>query len=217
MDTSTITLMLALETVIFLAVVLMHLLRKHTALIGLYALESLAVASILFLIAREDRSIATLVIAFAVLTIKVAIVPWLLRKLLVQSHIPRTSASYLSTPEALLGLLVIAIGVQSFLVPAISEIVSSEGTVFLSLFALFASLLLALSRKGAIAQIIAILSIENSIVIFVAHLGLRTHALLEFGILLDVLVWAFVASAFVGMIKRHFGTADVSIMKQLSE
>ncbi|HSE35420.1 MAG TPA: hypothetical protein VLB83_04840 [Candidatus Paceibacterota bacterium] len=217
MDTSLVAALLILDTAVFLAVVVMHLAKKHSALIALYAAQSIAVSGMLLLIAREEHSASTYAVAAAIFLAKGALVPWLLRRLLAKGNIPATSASYLSTPETLFGLLLVTLFVQTLLVPALADLVRSPGLAFLALSALFASLLLALTRKGALAQIVAILAIENSLVAFVMLLGLRTHALLEFGIVLDILVWAFVASAFVGMITRHFGSTDVTIMKQLSE
>lgn len=217
METSLLAAFLILETAVFLSVALMHLVKKHAALIALYAAQSIAVSGMILVVAREEHAASTYAVAAALFVAKGALVPWLLRRLATKANVPATSASYLSTPETLFGLLLIALFVETAIVPALGDIVRSSTSAFLGLSALFGSLLLALSRKGALAQIVAILSIENALVAFVALLGIRTHALLEFGIVLDILVWAFIASAFVGMITRHFGSTDISAMKQLSE
>lgn len=79
------------------------------------------------------------------------------------------------------------------------------------------SVFLTINRKGAMSQIIGILSLENSIFVFSYFLGTKQSAMLEIGILFDVLFWIIISSTFVRMIVKHFGSIDVTQLRELKK
>jgi len=68
-----------------------------------------------------------------------------------------------------------------------------------------------------LSQIIGILSLENTIVAFTIFAGLEQSASLQIGIIFDIFVWLIIATVFVSMIYKHFGSLDVTSMKTLKD
>jgi len=64
---------------------------------------------------------------------------------------------------------------------------------------------------------LGILSLENGIVSFALFAGLEQNPGLQLGITFDVLIWIIIASVFISMIYRQFGSLDVTTMKKLTE
>ncbi len=64
---------------------------------------------------------------------------------------------------------------------------------------------------------IGILSLENGIVCFATFAGLEQTPGLQLGVIFDIFVWVIIATVFISMIYRHFGSLDVSAMRTLKE
>ena len=64
---------------------------------------------------------------------------------------------------------------------------------------------------------VGMLSLENSIVLFAAFFGLWHPLALEIGILFNIVLWMIIASFFIGMIYRQFGTLSTEEMRRLTE
>jgi len=72
-----------------------------------------------------------------------------------------------------------------------------------------------INRKGALSQMIGVLSLENSIVSFAFTAGLEQKPGLELGITFDIFVWIIIATVFVSMVYKKFKTLDVTEMSRL--
>ena len=79
------------------------------------------------------------------------------------------------------------------------------------------SLFLTINRKGAISQIIGVLSLDNCIFAFGYFLGLEQSIALEIGLLFDVFFWIIISGIFVRMILTHYGTLDVTELRGLKK
>ena len=92
-----------------------------------------------------------------------------------------------------------------------------ENALSLAIAMVLISIFLIINRKGALSQMVGILSLENAIVSFAYVAGLETTAGLQVGILFDIFIWVVIATVFASMIYRHFGSLNVSILKHLKE
>jgi hydrogenase-4 component E len=59
--------------------------------------------------------------------------------------------------------------------------------------------------------------LENAIVSFATLAGLEQSPGLQIGIMFDIGVWIMIATIFVSMIYRQFGSLDVASMQHLKE
>jgi hydrogenase-4 membrane subunit HyfE len=73
------------------------------------------------------------------------------------------------------------------------------------------------NRKGTLSQMVGVLSLENSIVVFALLASLEQSAVLQTGIIFDVCVWMIIAIVLVSMVYRHTQSFDTTNMKKLRD
>lgn len=206
-----------LETIIFLVTVSMHIIRGNSTLVGAYLLQSLAIVGLLGIHAYEATSLTYLFIAIIVFFVKVIIAPRFFLRLINQSRI-NLSSSYLSVPMTLgviVGLIFLS---QSDVFSPLDTLINQASSLKMMLIStLFISLFLTINRKGAISQIIGVLSFENAAVALGFFVGLQQPLSLELGVLFDIFIWLIISIAFVSMIQKQFESHDVTAMKHLKE
>jgi hydrogenase-4 component E len=210
--------MYILDVLLFASVIFMHLAKKSSAVISLYVGQSLVVASLLFYSAFRDRSLSLALVALVVFTVKVIVAPYFLRRLVLKNQLKFTASTYLNGPLTLIVLaLITAFAFSDFLKP-LTVISGANGNLLpLATAMMLISVFLIINRKGALSQMIGILSLENSIVLFAFLAGLDEAPALELGIIFDILIWIMIATVFAGSVYREFGTLDVNEMKHLKE
>jgi len=178
----------------------------------------LLIVILLFNSFLETKSISLFFVAFLVFVIKVIITPIFIVKLIKKHQLKFLVSTYTSMPVTLVVVTILAIiANSSFLVPLTSIIPSNQQSLSLALSSLFISLFLIINRKGALSQIIGVLSLENSIVAFAFFAGLEQTLALQIGIIFDIFVWMVIATVFISMIYKHFGTLNVSEMQHLKD
>lgn len=212
------TILFSLQAAIFVSALFLHLVKSNSGLVTTYVLQSSFVAAILSLLYYREGSLVFLGGALATVLIKCVLVPIVLSRLIRKHDLTFTSPAYLPLSAVLFATLAIVVFVHSSLAPLWSGIVTDRGDLsFLLLSALFVSLLLAVNHREALSQIIAILSMENSIVALAIALNIHVGLWLELGILGDVFAWLLIGITFVSVVSKHFGSTDVTSMRHLAE
>ncbi|MBI3632611.1 MAG: hypothetical protein HY225_04135 [Candidatus Vogelbacteria bacterium] len=164
----------------------------------------------------KDDSI--LVIATLVLLIKVVVAPKFLSDIVKKGDLLLSVGTYFETALSLVFIVLItAVTYSQRFLPLVTIVYSNQAMLSAALSSIFVSLLLIINRKGALTQVIGILSLENSIVTFAIFAGLEQSVGLQIGIIFDIFVWLTIATVFVSMIYRHFGSLDVTFMKHLRD
>lgn len=207
-----------LEAIIFTSVIFIHLSKKNSFAIFLYMAQSLAVALFLLSSSLKEASWALALVAVAVFAVKVIIAPLFFRDLIKKHQLKFSVSTYLNAPMTLVVLAgLIAFAHSSFFSPL--AILSKENfhALLLALAAMLIAVFVIINRKGALSQMIGILSLENAIVSFAFLAGLEQNAGPQLGIVFDILVWIIIATVFASMIYKQFGSLDVSVMKNLKE
>ena len=198
--------------------VLQHLVKKNRSAISLYALQSGAIAILLFIADIGDFSTIAIVALVVTIAVKVFLAPFFLGRLVRRNQLRFSSTTYLSSPETLLVLaLIVGLCFSRYFTPLANLSPENPTLVLLAVASVFTSLFLLVNKKGALSQMLGILSLENSIVAFALFTGLEQSPALELGITFDIVVWLTVATIFVSMLYRQFGTLDVTSMKNLSD
>ena len=213
------TVIVGLEGIMLVCVLLMHAAKQNTSVVLLYAFQSVAITSLLVALGVTGPEGDGLLVS-AVLTgiVKVMIAPVLFFRLIRRHQLKRSGSTYLNLPLTLFVLLVLIATIQSDRFAPLTTLSDLPAHVLLlPVSSLVASFFLLVNRKGALSQMIGILSIENSIVAFAAQLGTEQTISLELGIAFDILVWIIIATTFIGLIQRHFGSLDSTVMKQLTD
>jgi hydrogenase-4 component E len=202
----------------FLSVVCMHLSRKNTSLIFLYVVQSLIISLALCSSSLQDSSLMLMLVALITFAVKVVLAPYFFFGLIQKHRMQFTCSTHLNAPVTLIVLAALTAFSYSHLFQPLTILAPhKEKILLLTMAMVFISIFLIINRKGALSQMIGILSLENSIVSFAYVTGLEATPGPQIGILFDLLVWVIIATIFASMIYKHFGSLDVSEMKHLRE
>ena len=207
-----------LATVIFLTTIFFHLAKRNFLIAIAYGIQSLAIALILLGVYLETGTLALLFIVVLVIGIKVMLAPRFFIGLVKKFELGFSSSAYLNLPLTLIAVTALSVLAHSRIFAPLGAIMPVNASLLsLSLAGMLISLLLMVNRKGVLSQIIGVLSLENAIVEFAIFAGLEQSAILQLGIMFDIVVWLIIAVVFASMIYRHFGTLETSEMKSLIE
>lgn len=218
METALPTIFLMLQAVVFVTALFMHFAKRSAGLVSIYVFQSLVVAALVALLGFADRSWVLLGSAAAALIVKCFLMPWVVHRLIAKHDLMFTERPYLGTPAVFVSVLMLVLIARTVIAPVLTPIVSDGANLlFLLVAALFTSLLLAVASRGALPQIVGILAAENAIVAFAALINVHAELWLELAVLGDMFAWMLIGTTFVSVVTKHFGSADVSKMKQLAE
>lgn len=207
-----------LQGIILVTVILMHIVRKNISLVALYTLQSIALLCLLLWLGTIEQAPELYISAALTLIIKVVIAPRLFLRLIAKHRLKNTASIYLNIPTTLLALVAMLAFAHSerFTTLPLLSAHRADG-IFLALGALLISFFLIINRKGVLSQLIGVLSLENSIVALVSVLSVQQALGLEIGITFNILIWIITASVLVSLIYRHFGTAQTTALKLLTD
>jgi hydrogenase-4 component E len=82
---------------------------------------------------------------------------------------------------------------------------------------LVTGMFLLMARRNAIAMVLGYIIMENGIYLVGTTFSVRTHHIVEFGILLDVLAGVMIMAVILQNIKREQGDVDTSLMRTLKD
>ena len=209
-----ITLLAAGMLVIQLLMVVQRMLLTS---IRLFALQSLMLAAIAAIIAYFHNN-ATHVYVVAVLTLagKVFFLPWLLNRLVRRIKIDQEIAPLLNSTASM--LLCGALTLLGYIVarPFTSLERLGNNTLGIAITLLLTGFFLMFNRRKAITQVLALLTVENGVML--AAVALTTYGMplvVELGIFFDVMVAVMVLGILVYRIRETFASMDVRKLSQL--
>jgi hydrogenase-4 component E len=208
-----ITLLAAGMLVIQLLMVVQRMLLTN---IRLFALQSLMLAAIAALIAACHH--ATHVYAVVGLTLfgKVFFLPWLLNRQVRRIQIEQEIAPLLNASASM--LLCGAFTLLGYIVarPFTSLARLGNNTLGVAVTLLLTGFFLMVNRRKAISQVLALLTVENGVML--AAVALTTYGMplvVELGIFFDLMVAVMVLGLLVYRIRESFSSMDVSKLSQL--
>lgn len=207
-----------LVDVVFLTLVFLHLTKKNFSAAVTFGLQSCALAIILLSSFLETGNMYILLMVLFTFIVKVMLAPLFFIRLIKKYNLSFSVNTSFSMPLTLIIIAVVMFMAHSSKFVPLTTLVPAHQTLLsLTLSAIFTALFLVINRREALSQIIAILSLENSIVMFIIFAGLEQSPSLQIGILFNIFVWIMIATVFVSMIYKHFGSNDVTAMKHLTD
>jgi hydrogenase-4 component E len=207
-----------IAAIVFLSVVGIHLTHKNTVCVFFYIVQSAAVSSLLFISGFREMDFFLIVTAILTLAIKAVGAPYFFTRLIKRHEMTFTSNTFLSLPMTLIVLaLLTGLAYSGVFHPLAILGGGNLNAVPLALATIFSSIFLIINRRGALSQIIGILSLDNGIVALTSFLGVERISGLDIGVSFDIAVWVVIATLFLSMIYKQFGTLDASAMKALKE
>lgn len=207
-----------LASLMLLVVFAMLAQRRILSLINLFAWQGAILALSTFVVAFPTNQHHLYYSAALTLLLKVLLLPWLLHRLIRQLNVRWDVETLLNIPTSM--LIGIALVIFSFNQAApISQLAQgiTRGLIGIALASVLLSLLMMLTRRKAISQVVAFLSLENSLFFAATSATQGMPLVVEFGIALDVLVATFIFGIFFFQIRETFDSLDISHMENLKD
>lgn len=184
--------------------------------IRLYGLQSILLGIVAVATGVGDFRLHLLASAALTIGLKGVLIPWFLMRVVDRIGITREIEPFLNTPSSLLiclGLTVVGYRVSTGLAEGSHG--AAHHVIGVSLSMLLMGLFLMVTRRKAVTQILALLTVENAV--FLVALGATSGMplIVELGISFDVIVAVLILGILVHRIVDRFETMDVSRLSKL--
>ena len=208
-----ITLLASLMLVLQLLLVVQQMLVTN---IRIFALQSLLLAVIAGVVGYAYHAGHVYVVAALTLVGKVLFLPWRLERLVRQIKIEQEIHPFINMPASMLicGALTVLAYVVARPITSLERLGSNTLAVAIAL--LLTGFFLTIIRRKAITQVLALLTMENGVML--AAIALTTYGMplvVEIGIFFDVVVAVMVLGILVFRIRETFASMDVSKLNEL--
>ena len=159
-----------------------------------------------------------LISALLTLALKVFFIPWQLRRLVLRLDI-RREVETIGNPSLIMlagGALVLF---SYYVVLPIRELslLAARNTIAVSLAVILIGMLMIISRRKAVAQVIGFMSMENGLFFAATSATYGMPMVVELGIALDVLVGILILGVFMFQIREQFDSLDIRHLESLKE
>ena len=213
MDSQLITLLAAAMLVFQLLLVVQRMLLTN---IRLFALQSLMLALIAGIVAYSNNAWHVYWVAGLTVLGKVLFLPWLLNRLVRRINIVQEIEPLFNAPTSM--LICGGLTLLSYIVARPFTTLEHLGnnTLAIAITLLLTGFFLMFNRRKAISQVLALLTVENGVML--AAVALTTYGMplvVELGIFFDVMVAVMVLGILVYRIRETFASMDVGKLSQL--
>ncbi|MBN8928100.1 MAG: hydrogenase-4 component E [Rhodospirillales bacterium 69-11] len=188
---------------------------RLTALLHVLALHALVLAASVAWQAHIQDAPHLYVTAAMALGFKALLIPWALRRIVFRLGIHREIETVGGIGLTMLGgMALVALSLQVMLpVTAMSDPVARED-IALALSVVLIGLLMMVTRRNAVSQVVGFLSLENGIIL--AATGARGMPLVvEISVAFSVLIAFIVVGIFLFRIRERFDTVDVGALDEV--
>src|SRR5574340_739354 len=207
-----------LAAILLLIVFAMLSQRRILSLINLFAWQGLVLAVSTFVVAYSTGQRHLYYSAALTLLLKVLVLPWLLHRLIRRLNVRWDVETLINIPTTMLVGIALVIFAFNLAAP-ISQLAegSTRGLIGIALASVLLSLLMMLTRRKAISQVVAFLSLENGLFFAATSATHGMPLVVELGIALDVLVATFIFGIFFFQIRETFDSLDITHMEKLKD
>ena len=184
--------------------------------IRIFALQSLLLAAIAGVVGYTYHAWHVYVIAALTIIGKVLFLPWRLERLVRQIKIDQEIHPFVNMPASMLicGALTVLAYVVARPITSLERL--GNNTLAIAIALLLTGFFLMINRRKAITQVLALLTMENGVML--AAIALTTYGMplvVEIGIFFDVVIAVMVLGILVFRIRETFASMDVSKLNEL--
>ncbi len=184
--------------------------------IRLFAVQSLFLAIVAATMAISAPRHELFVMAGLTVVLKAGLIPWFLMRVIDRIGIHREIEPFLNVPASLLvclGLTVVGYRVSTGFPEGAGGV--SHHLIGVALSMLLIGLFLMVTRKKAITQILALLTVENAVFLVAVGVTSGMPFVVELGISFDVILAVLILGVLVHRIVDRFESMDVSRLSKL--
>jgi hydrogenase-4 component E len=192
--------------------------RRIVTLVNLLALQGAVLCLATLLLAWRTGASHLYISALLTLALKVAFLPWLLRRLIRRLEVYWDTEPMINMGTTmLLGLLIVifAFGLAQPISALAST--STKNSIGVAVAVILLAFLTMITRKKAMSQIVGFLSMENGLFFAAMSATYGMPMVVEFGVALDVLVAMLVLGVFFFQIRERFESLDLHHFESLKE
>lgn len=192
--------------------------RRILSLINLFALQGAVLALSTFVVAFSSSQHHLYFSAGLTLLLKVLLLPWLLHRLIHRLNVRWDVETIINIPTTMLvgiGLVIFSFNLAAPIAHLAEGI--TRGLIGIALACVLLSLLMMLTRRKAVSQVVAFLSLENGLFFAATSATQGMPLVVELGIALDVLVATFIFGIFFFQIRETFDSLDITHMEKLKD
>src|SRR5512137_833324 len=192
--------------------------RRMYALLHLFAWQGLFLSLSTAMVGYVAKSHHLYISSILTLSLKVVVLPYILHRLIQNLKVHKEVDSVVNVPSTM--LMGIALVIFSYhLTAPIRELSTlvTKSTLAVALATVMLGLLMMITRRHAITQIIGFLAMENGLFFAATSATYGMPLVVELGVALDVLIAAFIFGIFFFHIHTTFDTLDVAQMAKLKE
>lgn len=192
--------------------------RRILSLINLFAWQGLVLSVSTFVVAYSTAQPHLYYSAALTLLLKVLVLPWLLHRLIRKLNVRWDVETLINIPTTMLVGIALVIFAFNLAAP-ISQLAEgiTRGLIGIALASVLLSLLMMLTRRKAISQVVGFLSMENGLFFAATSATHGMPLVVELGIALDVLVATFIFGIFFFQIRETFDSLDITHMEKLKD
>jgi len=192
--------------------------RRMYALLHLFAWQGLFLSVSTAMVGYVAESHHLYISSLLTLSLKVIVLPYILHRLIQNLKVHKEVDSIVNAPSTM--LMGIALVIFSYhLTAPIRELSTlvTKSTLAVALATVMLGLLMMITRRHAITQIIGFLAMENGLFFAATSATYGMPLVVELGVALDLLIAAFIFGIFFFHINTTFDSLDVDQMARLKE
>ncbi|MHB8252613.1 MAG: formate hydrogenlyase [Acidiferrobacter sp.] len=192
--------------------------RRIANLINLYTIQGLVLSLSIVAVAYGTRQTHLYLSAALNFTLKVIVVPWILRRLVRKLEVQWDRETLVRIPT----IMLLGLGLVIFAFNASLPIANLAGTINhntlgIALASVLLSFLMMILRATAISQVIGFLALENGLIFAATSVTYGMPMVIELGIALDVIVGVFILGVFFFHIREQFDSLDLHYIDRHEE
>ncbi|MBN2419896.1 MAG: hydrogenase [Deltaproteobacteria bacterium] len=188
------------------------------ALIQTTILQAVFLSALMLFKSEGPLSVYIVLLSLITFTVKGIVLPWLLKRAMRSADVQREIEPIIGySASVLIGVVLLGLSFIIFIPMKMSVSLESGFLLPGALFTTLTGLLMIISRKNALTQVVGYLVMENGIYAFGILLAVEEPLLVEMGVLLDVFVAVFVMGITVYQISRTFDHIDTDRLSELKD
>jgi hydrogenase-4 component E len=192
--------------------------RRIVTLVYLLALQGAVLCLATLLLAWRTGALHLYISASLTLALKVAFLPWLLRRLIRRLEVYWDTEPMINiSTTMLLGLLIVIFAFGLAQPISVLASTSTKNSIGVAVAVILLAFLTMITRKKAMSQIVGFLSMENGLFFAAMSATYGMPMVVEFGVALDVLVAMLVLGVFFFQIRERFESLDLHHLESLKE
>jgi hydrogenase-4 component E len=192
--------------------------RRVLSLVNLFAAQGFALALSTAIVAFATHQPHLYGSAALTVVLKVALLPWLLHRLIRKLDVKWDVEGLINVPTTMLIGIVLVVFAFNLASP-ISQLASTvtRSTLGIAIASVMLSFLMMITRRKAIPQVIGFLAMENGLFFAATSATYGMPMVVELGIALDILVAMLILGVFFFQIREQFDSLDLKHLERLKE